>query len=96
MTEVENQLFEQAKKQGIELSTPTWESCRAWLAQQEWKINVLSDYPKNEIKLAVRRGFERIEIMGHSDLEVILRAIMEIHRRDAFEKSETTPPELEA
>ncbi len=51
------------------------------MSDREWKINVLSDYPRGEVKFTVRRGFERIEIVGFSDLEVMGKAITEIVHR---------------
>lgn len=83
MTENERVLFERARTAGLQ--EPTWEACRRWLDQREWKINVLSDYPRGEVKFTVRKGFERIEIMGTSDLDVMLRAILEIDRRAKIE-----------
>lgn len=79
-------LFAQAKSQDIMLPAPTWEHCREWLSAKDWKINVLSDYPQGDVKFTVRRGFERIELMGKSDLEVMLKAILEIKRRSAFDE----------
>lgn len=84
MTKQETQLAEEIQAQGVNLPKTDWESCRAWLNANEWKINVLSDYPQGEVKFTIRRGFERIELSGHSDLEVMLKAILEIKRRDSF------------
>lgn len=91
MNETENALYARAQPLGI--AAPTWEAGRAWLNAREWKINVLSDYPRGEVKFTVRRGFERIEIMGLSDLEVMLKAVLEIHRRDQIERSPTVASE---
>jgi hypothetical protein len=81
MTDAEKQLFAALAEQGVRFEVPTWEACRAWLAGNDWKINVLSDYPGGEVKFTVRHGFERIEVMGRSDLEVMAKAIAEIVRR---------------
>lgn len=84
MNSNENQIFNTLKSKGVVIETPSWESCRQWLREREWKINVLSDYPRGEIKFTVRRGFERIELVGFSDLEVMGKAITEIvHRHGA-------------
>ena len=84
MNESERTLFEEFQNQGINLGgEPTWENCRKWLWEREWRINVLSDYPRDEVKFTVRRGFERIEFMGRSDLEVMAKAILEVNRRQA-------------
>ena len=88
MTEEEKNLFNEIEKRGVNVTEPTWEKCRSWLNQHDCKINVLSDYPKGEIKFTVRRGFERIEISGHSDLEVMARAILEITHREMIDKKE--------
>ncbi len=87
MTSAEETLLGELRAKGIEFSPFTWESCRNWLTANEWKINVLSDYPGGEIKFTVRRGFERIELTGRSDLEVMAKAILEIKRRDQFQGS---------
>ena len=81
MSETEKVLFEKLEEQGVTIAEPSWESCRQWLRDHDWKINVLSDYPGGEIKFTVRKGFERIEISGLSDLEVMGKAISEIQRR---------------
>jgi hypothetical protein len=84
MTENEKLIFTTLAEKGIKFEVPTWEICRKWMSDREWKINVLSDYPKGEIKFTVRRGFERIELVGYSDLEVMGKAITEIvHRHGA-------------
>lgn len=85
MNEAEQRLFGELREQGIKLASPSWESCREWLNANEWKINSLSDYPRGEVKFAVRRGFERIEVSGTSDLEVMAKAMLEIHRRASID-----------
>lgn len=85
MTETEKSLFEELKEKGVDIPSPSWEKCRTWLNEHEWKINVLSDYPRGEIKFTVRKGFERIELSGESDLEVMARAILEITHRTSIE-----------
>ncbi len=86
--EIEKDLFGDLQKKGIFFENPSWESLRNWLSSHDWKINVLSDYPRGEIKFTVRKGFERIEVSGQSDLEVMARAILEIIHRDSIEKEE--------
>jgi len=81
MNDEEKALFSQLRERGIPIENPTWEACRSWLNEKEWKINVLSDYPRGEIKFTIRNGFERIELSGRSDLEVMAKAILEITRR---------------
>lgn len=95
MTQEETSLLNHLQETGVQLSPVTWETCRNWLTEAGWKINVLSDYPQGEIKFTVRKGFERIELSGHSDLEVMLKAISEIKRRSSIEKEEYTDPEFE-
>ena len=91
MNDTEKKIFESLAIKGVRFETPSWEVCRKWMNDREWKINVLSDYPRGEIKFTVRRGFERIELVGFSDLEVIGKAITEIvHRHGA-----NTPPPAE-
>ncbi|HLG19970.1 MAG TPA: hypothetical protein VI895_09195 [Bdellovibrionota bacterium] len=75
-------MFDHLREKGVTFDAPSWEGCRTWLNEHDWKINVLSDYPRGEIKFTVRKGFERIEISGRSDLEVMARAILEILRRN--------------
>lgn len=83
MTEEEKKLFEELKAKGVHLEVLSWENCRKWLNEHDWKINVLSDYPRGEVKFTVRHGFERIEISGMSDLEVMAKAILQIvHRQN--------------
>jgi hypothetical protein len=87
MTDAEKGLFEQLKEKGVRFEIPSWETCRDWLNQNEWKINVLSDYPRGEVKLTVRHGFERLEVHGMSDLEVMAKAILEItHRKSVHQE----------
>lgn len=81
MNETEKKIFENLAAKGVQFESPSWENCRKWMRDREWVINVLSDYPRGEVKFTVRRGFERIEIMGFSDLEVIGKAITEIIHR---------------
>jgi hypothetical protein len=81
MNQNEQIIFANLAEKGVKFESPTWESCRKWMSDREWKINVLSDYPRGEVKFTVRRGFERIEIIGFSDLEVIGKAITEIVHR---------------
>ncbi|MEZ4704429.1 MAG: hypothetical protein R3A11_04445 [Bdellovibrionota bacterium] len=81
MTTQEQEIFSQLVSEGVELGEVSWENCRKWLKQQDWKINVLSDYPQDEVKFTVRRGFERIEVYGKSDLEAFGKAIAEIAKR---------------
>lgn len=85
MNESEKRIFETLRTKGAFFETPSWETCRTWLREREWKINVLSDYPRGEIKFTVRRGFERIELVGFSDLEVMGKAITEIIHRHGNE-----------
>ncbi|MCC7460085.1 MAG: hypothetical protein IT286_02170 [Proteobacteria bacterium] len=85
MTENEKLVFANLSEKGVKFDSPSWEVCREWMRVREWKINVLSDYPRGEIKFTVRRGFERIEIIGFSDLEVIGKAITEIIHRHGLE-----------
>jgi len=85
MTENEKNIFDKLIEVNPAFESPTWEICRQWLAEREWKINVLSDYPRGEVKFTVRRGFERIEIVGFSDLEVMGKAISEIIHRHGSE-----------
>ena len=80
MTEDEKKIFSTLEEKGVSIE-PSWEACREWLRSREWKVNVLSDYPRGEVKFTVRRGFERIETSGFSDLEVMGRAITEIVHR---------------
>lgn len=82
MTPEEQDLFSRLKEQEVTLPEATWEQCRLWLRKRDWNINVLADYPRGEVKFSVRRGFERIEVSGQSDLEVMARAILEIAHRD--------------
>lgn len=84
MNDNEKQIFEILASKGVRFENPTWELCRKWMSDREWKINVLADYPRGEVKFTIRRGFERIEIIGFSDLEVLGKAITEIvHRHGA-------------
>jgi len=82
MTEQEQNVFHQISGSSVDLKEPTWEKCRSWLKNHDWKVNVLSDYPGGEIRFTVRQGFQRIEVMGKSDLEVMGKAILEISRRE--------------
>jgi len=86
MNQNEQTVFAGLAEKGVKFETPTWEACREWMRVREWKINVLSDYPRGEIKFTVRRGFERIEIIGFSDLEVMGKAITEIVHRHGVEQ----------
>ena len=81
----EIKIFETLNEKGVALVPATWETCRNWLREREWKINVLSDYPRGEVKFTVRRGFERIELVGFSDMEVMGKAIVEIVHRHGNE-----------
>ena len=85
MNQSEQTLFANLAEKGLKFETPSWEVCRKWMSEREWKINVLSDYPRGEIKFTVRRGFERIELIGFSDLEVMGKAITEIIHRHGIE-----------
>ncbi len=80
MSEVEKKLYDAIKQMGVDV-LPNWESMRQWLNDRQWKINVLSDYPQNEIKFTIRNGFERIEFWGHSDLEVLMMSVLEVQKR---------------
>jgi hypothetical protein len=82
ISSTETLLFEQLREKGVAMDSPSWESCRRWLNEHDWKINVLSDYPKGEIRFTIRHGFERIELSGRSDLEVMAKAILEVVRRN--------------
>ncbi|MCB0308464.1 MAG: hypothetical protein KDD48_03760 [Bdellovibrionales bacterium] len=95
MNKTESTLFETIKNKELDIQEPTWEACRKWLSDHDWKVNVLSDYPQGEVKFTVRKGFERIEMMGQSDLEVLFKAILEIHRRDVIDQGELTEPDFE-
>ena len=84
MNDTEKQIFAALAEKGLKFENPSWEVCRKWMMDREWKINVLADYPRDEIKFTIRRGFEHIEIAGFSDLEVLAKAITEIvHRHGA-------------
>ena len=90
MNQNEQTIFAQLATIGVLFENPSWEQCRRWMNDREWKINVLSDYPRGEVKFTVRRGFERIELMGFSDLEVMGKAIAEIVHRHGIESPRGT------
>ena len=94
MNDSEKRIFESLSSKGVEFDKLSWESCRHWLHIREWKINVLSDYPKGEVKFTVRRGFERIEVSGFSDLEVMGKAISEIVHRHGITLPSNSPEEI--